>query len=119
MGNYHLYHVEGNNNNEMALVDTKEELNAHNQYTCDLNTGAITLAMSTFSEVALVADTAKPWEGKFDYTWYDAEVDEFSEGYHEGRIQPQRPFGGRRGHRPAAEQPCGRFRRGGRGRFRL
>ena len=78
MGNYHLYHVEGNNNNEMALVDTKEELNAHNQYTYDLNTGAVTLAMATFSEVALVADTAKPWEGKFDYTWYDASKTELT-----------------------------------------
>ena len=70
MGNYHLYHVEGNNNNEMALVDTKEELNAHNQYTYDLNTGAVTLAMATFSEVALIADTANGWNGEYDYSWY-------------------------------------------------
>ena len=78
MGNYHLYHVEGNNNNEMALVDTKEELNAHNQYTYDLNTGAVTLAMATFSEVAIIADTENAWEGKFDYTWYDASKTEYT-----------------------------------------
>ena len=81
MGNYHLYHVEGNNNNEMALVDTKEELNAHNQFTYDLNTGAVTLAMATFSEVAIIADTSNAWKGEYDYSWYTNTLSEEQTNY--------------------------------------
>ena len=76
MGNYHLYHVEDGVNNEMTLVDSAADLTAHNQFTYDVNTGAVTVAMATFSEVALIADTAKTWEGGEDASWYSAEKTE-------------------------------------------
>ncbi|MBQ3054522.1 MAG: hypothetical protein IJC88_00270 [Oscillospiraceae bacterium] len=70
MGNYHLYHVEDGVNNEMSMVDSVAALTAHNQFTYDSDTGAVTVAMATFSEVALVADTANKWNGDIDDSWY-------------------------------------------------
>lgn len=70
MGNYHLFHVEDGVNNEMSLVDNKEALNTHNQFVYHSNTGAISVALVSFSEVALVADTANGWKGEYDYDWY-------------------------------------------------
>jgi len=73
MGNYRIYHVEDGENKLMTLVDSKEELTAHNQFTYDPNTGAVTVAMATFSEVALVANTENVWNGEYDYSWYKAD----------------------------------------------
>ena len=70
-----LYHVENGQTIEMTAVDT---FTAHNQFKYDPATGNITLYMATFSEVALVADTVNAWEGKFDYTWYDASKTELT-----------------------------------------
>lgn len=78
MGNYHLYHVENGTNAEMTLVDSREDLVAHNQFTYDPNTGNVSVAMCTFSEVALIADTTKAWEGNYDYDWYDASKTELT-----------------------------------------
>ena len=72
MGNYHLYHVEDGVNSVMTLVNSRDALTVHNTYTYDPMTGAVSVAMASFSEVALVADTSAGWKGKFDYTWYDA-----------------------------------------------
>lgn len=70
MGNYRLFHVENGVTNEMTLVKDKNALVAHNQFTYDANTGAVTVSMASFSEVTLVADTANPWNGGVDYEWY-------------------------------------------------
>ena len=74
-GNLKLYHVENGVTVEMTAVDT---FTAHNQFKYDPATGDITLYMATFSEVAVVADTVNAWEGKFDYTWYDASKTELT-----------------------------------------
>lgn len=71
MGNYHLFHVEDGTPNEMTLVDSEAQLIQHNQFTYDPLTGEVTVAMATFSEVALVADTSKAWKGNEDYNWYN------------------------------------------------
>ena len=70
IGNYALYHVEGEATNEM----TSGNLNVHNGFTYDPATGDLTVALATFSEVAVVAEPAK-WEGNFDYSWYTNAVD--------------------------------------------
>ena len=75
MGNYDLYHVENGNTVKMNYVDTPA---AHNDFAYNPATGEVTVAMATFSEVALVADTVNAWEGKFDYTWYDASKTELT-----------------------------------------
>ena len=72
MGNYRLFHVENGANQEMTLVSDRANLTAHNQFTYDPLTGAVSVAMSTFSEVALLASPAK-WEGGEDYSWYTDE----------------------------------------------
>lgn len=63
MGNFTLVHVENGTNQTMTYVADAENLSEHNQFTYDSNTGAVTVAMATFSEVALVADTANVWKG--------------------------------------------------------
>ena len=75
MGNYKLYHVEKGATNEMTLVDSAADFTAHNQFKYDPATGDIVLYMATFSEVTVVADLVKAWEGKFDYSWYDANAE--------------------------------------------
>ncbi|MBQ9973971.1 MAG: hypothetical protein IJP02_03320 [Oscillospiraceae bacterium] len=70
MGNYRLYHVEGGVSNQMTLVGSLAELDAHNEFVYDLNTGNLTVAMATFSEITMLADTENAWNGEFDYTWY-------------------------------------------------
>lgn len=71
MGNYHLFHVEDGANSVMTLVDSRDALTAHNTFTYDPYTGAVSVALASFSEVALVADTSAGWEGKYDYDWYN------------------------------------------------
>ena len=69
IGNYDLYHVEGDATNKMTRVDAVDETSAHNSYSYDPATGEVEVAMATFSEVTVVASPAK-WEGNYDYTWY-------------------------------------------------
>jgi len=69
-GNITLYHIENGEAVEMTRVYTVEEVDAHNEYYYDIETGAVTMAMATFSEVAVVSDTANAWNGDLDYTWY-------------------------------------------------
>ena len=76
MGNYHLFHVENGVNSVMTLVDSESELTAHNTYTYDPLTGEVSVAMASFSEVALVADTSKAWMGESDFDWYTPEAKE-------------------------------------------
>ncbi len=80
LGNYDLYHVENGATVKMTLVDSAADLDAHNEFTYDPVNGAVSVAMATFSEVALVADTVKPWEGNFDYSWYTNAVMPLAEG---------------------------------------
>lgn len=77
-GNLELYHVENGTTVKMEEVDTLDELTKHNQFHYDVLTGTITLAMATFSEVAVLADTTGEWKGNFDYTWYDASEKELT-----------------------------------------
>lgn len=78
IGNYRLFHVEDGINHEMTLVAGKAALSAHNQFTYDSDTGAVSVAMATFSEVALVADTKNAWQGGTDDTWYDENATELT-----------------------------------------
>ncbi len=63
IGNYTLYHVENNVSVPMTAVNSLAELNEHNEFYYDPATGDVTLAMATFSEVALVAETNPAWKG--------------------------------------------------------
>ena len=76
-GNMALYHVENGTPVAMTQVLSLSELDAHNEYYYNPATGIVTVAMATFSEVALVATEEAKWEGKFDYTWYKADATEF------------------------------------------
>ena len=76
IGNYTLYHVENEQSVAMTYVADVTGLDKHNEFTYDPATGEITVAMASFSEVAVVADTEKAWKGEFDYTWYDADATE-------------------------------------------
>lgn len=78
IGNVTLYHVENGTANAMTQVLTMTDLDAHNEFYYDPATGDTTVAMASFSEVAVVAETAQPWEGKYDYTWYSADATELT-----------------------------------------
>ena len=62
MGNVALYHVEGDDTNAMTQVNTLDELDEHNEFYYDPATGYVTVAMATFSEVA-VKYSAAVWNG--------------------------------------------------------
>ena len=69
MGNYRFYHVEDGQTAEMTLL-ADGATPAHNNFEYDPATGDVVLYLKSFSEVALVAETEKAWEGNFDYSWY-------------------------------------------------
>lgn len=72
IGNYRIYHVENGENVLMTLVDSKADLTAHNQFTYDPNTGAVTVAMATFSEVAMVSNLDNAWNGNYNHEFKGA-----------------------------------------------
>ena len=55
-----LYHVE--NGTPVAMTQVANPTN-HNEFSYDPATGDVTLALASFSEVAVVADTNNPWDG--------------------------------------------------------
>ncbi len=59
-GNVHLYHVE--HGNTLPMNRTAVPTN-HNEFSYDPLTGNVTLAMASFSEVAVVANANNPWDG--------------------------------------------------------
>ena len=63
IGNYSLYHVENGVTVRMTSVSSVDELDEHNEFYYDPAIGELTVAMATFSEIALVADTENAWNG--------------------------------------------------------
>lgn len=80
LGNVSLYHVENGSTNKMERVMSLSDLDEHNEFYYDPATGEVTVAMATFSEIALLANTTAAWEGKFDYSWYTNAVAAIAEG---------------------------------------
>ena len=78
MGNYELYHVEDGSTVKMTYVQNSADLDAHNEFTYDPATGDVVMALCSFSEIAVVAETTAAWKGNFDYSWYDADATELT-----------------------------------------
>lgn len=76
MGNYTLYHVENGTPVAMTYVTTTPA--NHNEFSYDPATGDVVVALCSFSEVAVVAETAAAWEGGEDYTWYAPDATEYT-----------------------------------------
>ena len=76
-GNITLYHVENGETVEMIRVYSASELDAHNEYYYDIPTGTVTVALASFSEIAVVANEENPWNGTADTSWYNDGVSEF------------------------------------------
>ena len=75
-GALRLYHVE--NGATVAMTQVATPVN-HNEFSYDPATGDVTLALASFSEVAVVADTNNPWDGEtLNYLWYDADATELT-----------------------------------------
>ena len=55
-----IYHVE--DGNTVVMTQAANPTN-HNEFSYDPLTGSVTLAMASFSEVAVVADATNPWNG--------------------------------------------------------
>ena len=77
-GNLKLYHVENGETVEMTRVYDLAEVDAHNEYYYDIATGTVTVALATFSEIAVVADVEKGWEGGVNHSWYNANDTSFN-----------------------------------------
>ena len=73
-GNVVLHHIENGVTNVMTQVFSLDELDTHNEFYYDPATGIVTVAMATFSEIAVAADSTTPWNGKYDYEWYDKDA---------------------------------------------
>lgn len=71
-----LYHVE--NGVAVPMTHAANPTN-HNEFTYDPLTGDVTLALASFSEVAVVADTNNPWDGKTEtaYSGSGTEADPY------------------------------------------
>ncbi|MBR2343220.1 MAG: SipW-dependent-type signal peptide-containing protein [Clostridia bacterium] len=63
MGNFALYHVEDGVTVKMTYEDDLAALDAHNEFIYDPATGDVTMALCSFSEIALVANTVNAWNG--------------------------------------------------------
>ena len=70
-----MYHVE---NGVTVPMTYAANLANHNEFNHDPRTGDLTLALASFSEVAVVADTNNPWDGSTDYQWYNASATELT-----------------------------------------
>lgn len=71
-----LYHVE--NGVAVPMTYAANPTN-HNEFTYNPATGDVTLALASFSEVAVVADTNNPWDGEtLDYRWYNSDATELT-----------------------------------------
>ena len=69
-----LYHVENGVAEPMTYAANPTN---HNEFTYNPATGDVTLALASFSEVAVVADTNNPWNGEtLDYSWYNSNATE-------------------------------------------
>ncbi len=71
IGNYDLYHVEDGKTVAMTRANSLSELDAHNEFCYDPATGAVTVAVCSFSEITLTSKAAK-WAGGVDHSWYTA-----------------------------------------------
>ena len=69
--NVRLYHVEDYEPVLMTRVDSLADLTAHNTYVYDRDTGDVTIALKSFSEVLLSAGTSVKWDGTIDTSWYN------------------------------------------------
>ena len=67
LANVELYHVENGTPVAMSLVDEPEN---HNEFSYDATTGAVTVALASFSEVTALVAYNNPWDGTYDYSWY-------------------------------------------------
>ena len=75
-GALRMYHVE--NGATVAMTQVANPVN-HNEFSYDPLTGDVTLALASFSEVAVVADTNNPWDGTTEtaYTGNGTEADPY------------------------------------------
>ena len=65
-GALRMYHVEDGVTVPMTHVSTPVN---HNEFSYDPLTGDVTLALASFSEVAVIADTNNPWDGTFENSY--------------------------------------------------
>ena len=77
IGNYNLYHVEKGETVKMERVFGLPALDTHNEFYYDPTTGCVTVAMASFSEVALQSMGENLWNGESDTSWYNDTDTEF------------------------------------------
>lgn len=76
--NIALYHVEDGATVEMTQVNDIDQLDAHNEFFYDFNTGAVSISLATFSEVYAAFLLENPWNGSVDTSWYNENSNTFT-----------------------------------------
>ena len=69
-----MYHVENGQTVEMTAV-SMADLDEHNEFYYDVNTGTVILCVANFSEYVSVENDLNPWVGGFDIDWYKENPD--------------------------------------------
>ena len=69
-GNLALYHVENGQTVTMTEVGDAADFSAHNQFAYSPENGEVSVAITGFSEIALISNAEEGWKGNFDYSWY-------------------------------------------------
>lgn len=65
-----IFHVEDGVAVEMTQV-ALADLDEHNEFYYDVNSGDVVMCVASFSEYVTVEDDLNPWENGVDYSWYD------------------------------------------------
>ena len=73
--NIALYHVEDGVANQMNLVAAPA---LHNDFSYNAETGEVSVALASFSEVTAVVAAGDPWAGGVDTSWYNTNDTEFT-----------------------------------------
>lgn len=72
-----IFHVEDGVAVEMTQV-ALADLDEHNEFYYDANSGDVVMCVASFSEYVTVEDDRNPWEGSAKTDWYDASKNEFT-----------------------------------------
>lgn len=77
-GNARIIHVENGQPVEMTKVATLAELDAHNEFYYDVDTGDVVISIASFSEITPIENDYNNWNGGYDTSWYNTTDKEFT-----------------------------------------
>ena len=77
-GNTRIVHIQDGTPVEMTQVENLADLDVHNEFYYDVNTGDVIMSVASFSEYEVIEKDYNPWNGRVNTSWYDANNSEFT-----------------------------------------